>query len=89
MPGGVSQIHQTAFGQHDETLAAGQNPLVHLGLDVLLRAAGRLLQKLHIDFIVEVPDIADDGLILHAHHVLAANDMVVTRGGDEDADYLK
>jgi hypothetical protein len=31
-----------------------------------------------------VADVADDGFIFHAHHVLAGNDLVVAGGGDEN-----
>ena len=62
-------------------------PLSNLWLDVdLLDFSSRehAFQTRHIDFIVEVTDIADDGVVLHLLHVLCGNDIFVTSGGDEN-----
>ena len=39
-------------------------------------------QRVHLDFVVEVADVADDGLILHRLHMLDADDVLVAGGGD-------
>ena len=38
----------------------------------------------HVDLVVEVADVADDGLVLHLRHVLGGDDVPVAGGGDED-----
>eukprot|EP00951_Prasinocladus_malaysianus_P036621 scaffold387188_cov48-Prasinocladus_malaysianus.AAC.1 len=38
----------------------------------------------HVDFVVEVADVADDGVVLHLGHVLGHDDVFVAGGGDED-----
>ena len=35
----------------------------------------------HLDFVVKMPDITDDGLVLHPFHVLAGDNMITSRGG--------
>ena len=35
MASGAAQVHQTAFGQENDSVAAGQGDVVHLGLDVV------------------------------------------------------
>ena len=37
-----------------------------------------------MDFVVEVADVADDGLVLHQLHVFQGDDVFVARGGDVD-----
>ena len=38
----------------------------------------------HLDLVVEVADVADDGLVLHLAHVLERDDVDVAGGGDVD-----
>ena len=38
----------------------------------------------HVDLDVEVADVADDRVVLHLLHVLAADDVAAAGGGDED-----
>ena len=54
---------------------------VDLRLDV-----GRLevAQFRHLDLVVEVADVADDGHVLHLLHVIDGDDVLVAGGGDED-----
>ena len=84
MARGAAKVHQTAFGQHDDAAAGCERPLVHLRLDVQLADAGGVFQVGHFDLVVEVTDIADDGLVLHAFHVLAGDDVVIAGAGDVD-----
>jgi hypothetical protein len=58
-----------------------EDHVVHLRLDVL---PGVLLQRGDVDLVVEVADVADDGLVLHLEHVLFGQDVVVAGAGDED-----
>ena len=43
-------------------MAVGEGVLVHLRLDVELLHALGVVQPAHLDFVVEVADVADDGL---------------------------
>src|SRR5699024_9672468 len=38
----------------------------------------------HINFIIEVTNVANDGLIFHRYHVFDHNDVASARGGNED-----
>ena len=88
VPCGATKVHQAAFGQHkDASLGLVEIPLVELSLDVATLSSTVLLQLLktgHIDLVVEVPDIADDRLVLHLDHVLGGDDVLVARGRHED-----
>ena len=46
-------------------------------------ALGRV-EAVHLDLVVEVADVADDGLVLHPQHVLERDDVAVAGGGDVD-----
>ena len=43
----------------------GEGVFVHLRLDVQLLDALGVVQAVHLDFVVEVADVADDGLVFH------------------------
>jgi len=45
---------------------------------------GHLGQAGHVDLVVEVTDVADDGLVLHLGHVLGRDDVLVAGRGHED-----
>ena len=63
-------------------------PLVHLRLDVHPLDAVDAGQAGHVDLVVEVADVADDRLVLHALHVVRGDDVPVAGGGDEDVGRL-
>ena len=55
--------------------------MIDLRLDLL---PGVVFKRRHVDLVIEVADVADDGLILHFGHVGMCDDLVVTRGRHED-----
>src|SRR3546814_17772779 len=62
-------------------LAVGELDLVDLRLDVVpLHVA----QRIDLDLVVEVADVADDRAVLHRPHVLDRDDVDVAGGGHED-----
>ena len=80
---GTAEINQTTLSEEDDVLAVLESEPVHLRLDVGLQL-GILLQPLDLDLTVEVPDVADDGVILHLHEVFAGDDVLTPSGGHED-----
>src|SRR5690606_5116561 len=84
--GGVAEVHEATLGEHEHTAAGGHSPLVHLWLDLDRLRAGELLQPCHVDLVIEVSDIGDDRLMLHAEQVLDGDDVLVARSRDEDVD---
>ena len=58
-------------------LPLGEGVFVHLRLDgELLHALGGV-QAVHLNLVVEVADVADDGLVFHLRHVLEGDDVAV------------
>ena len=70
MARGAAQIEQTAFGQYQDRVTVREGPFVILCLDIGLDDAVDLGNARHVDFIVEVTDVADDGAIFHVLHVI-------------------
>jgi len=65
-------------------MPVGEAPQVDLRLDRFADHARPVLKTGYVDFVVEVPDVTDHCLMLHVAHLLGADDIATTRGGDED-----
>src|SRR5699024_2815874 len=65
----------------NDAFAVGENDMIDLWLDFF---PGVVFQAGDVDFVVEVTDVAQNRLVLHALHVVIANDVVVAGAGDED-----
>ena len=72
MAGCTAQVDQPTFRQQDDPVAVRQNNVIDLRLDIFPCI---LSHRSDIDFIVEMTDIADDGLIFHLDHVFMRNDL--------------
>src|SRR5258705_1207288 len=84
--GAAAEVHEAPLGEQDDALAVGEDDVVDLRLDVLPLAA---LQAGDVDLVVEVADVADDGVVLHARHVRLGDDVEVAGGGDEDVGLVR
>ena len=84
MAGGTAKVHQSARCQDNHTVAIREHKAVHLWLDVLNLDAREVLQVLHGNLVVEVADVAHDGVVLHLFHVIQSDDFEVASGGSEN-----
>mmetsp|Transcript_32455 Transcript_32455/g.84092 ORF Transcript_32455/g.84092 Transcript_32455/m.84092 type:complete len:454 (-) Transcript_32455:346-1707(-) len=80
----AAQVEQTALRQDDDGVAVGEGELVHLGLDVHALDAGVAHQASHVNLVIEVTNVTDDGVVLHLGHVLGHDDVLVSGGCDKD-----
>merc|ERR1719456_1986005 len=65
VPRGAAKVAQPAGRQNDHAMPVGELEPVHLRLDVLALDPRHLLQLLHLDLVVEVPDVPYDRVVLH------------------------
>ena len=79
---GATQIHETAFRQHENLVPVRETVFVDLGLDVDALHAFSFVEEVDLDFVVEMADVRDDRLILHRLHMFEGDDIHVARGGD-------
>ena len=81
MAGGATQVNKASLGQQQHAAAIGEFDLVDLRLDVVpLEVA----QRLYLHFGIEMPDVADDGAILHGAHVVNGDHVFVAGRSHED-----
>ena len=84
MAGGATEVHQAAFGEHVNAVAGREGILIDLRLDVSADDVLGFVELVDLDLVVEVADVTNDGLVLHLLHMLEADDIEITGGGDVD-----
>mmetsp|Transcript_24665 Transcript_24665/g.51260 ORF Transcript_24665/g.51260 Transcript_24665/m.51260 type:complete len:423 (+) Transcript_24665:294-1562(+) len=77
---GTAQVQEPAGGENDDTVAIWEYEAVNLCLDVLHLDARHSFQLSHLNLVVEVANVADDGIVLHLFHMLQSDDLEVARG---------
>eukprot|EP00736_Rhodelphis_marinus_P007012 Rmarinus@m.17095 len=84
MTSGTAEVEEAALGKDNDAVAVSELIAVHLRLDLeVLDPRGRL-EAGHVDLVVEVTDVANNGVVLHLGHVLGKDDTLVSGGGDKD-----
>ena len=61
--------------------------VVHLQLNVLNLAAWEAFKAVHVDLVVKVPHVTDDGVALHLLHVLRSDDHGIACARDKDVNF--
>ena len=84
--GGASEVEEAALSEDDDGVSILEDELVDLGLDVV--PSGDLHEALHVDLVVEVTDVSNDGVVLHLLHGVGHEDSLVSGSGDEDVGLL-
>lgn len=81
---GTSQVQQTALSQHNDSMAIREDKPVTLRLDVLPLDSLPVHEASHVNFIVKVTNVANNGVVLHLGHVGGHDDVLVASGGHKD-----
>merc|ERR1712117_291793 len=76
----TTQIEQTSCSQDDDTMTIGEHKTIHLRLDVLDLDAWEAFQAGHVNLVVKVANIANNGIVLHVLHVLQSDDVKIPGG---------
>merc|ERR1712137_1009070 len=84
MPCGTAEVAQAARCEHDNAMAIREDESVHLRFDVLNLDAWTTFKCGHFNLIVEVTNVAHDGVVLHLFHSLQSDDLEVASGCDEN-----
>ena len=61
--------------------------VVHLQHSVLKLAAWEALKAVHVDLVVKVPHVTDDGVALHLLHVLLSDDHGIACARNKDVNF--
>src|SRR3989344_1779337 len=72
----ATQIHQASLRKEDDALTVGENDMIHLRLDILPRIR---LEARDVDLVVEMADIAEDGVLFDPVYVFVGDELMVPR----------
>jgi hypothetical protein len=81
MPGGASEVEQPSPHEQQNRMAIGEGPIVELRLDIRADNPGHFRGSRGLDFLIEMPDVSDDCLVLHSRHVVDRNNIAIPNGG--------
>src|SRR5688572_8716573 len=84
MASSAAEVYQTAFSQQDNAMTVREGVDVNLRLNLLFFDPSQVVERIHLDLNVEVPDITYDCRILHRLHMVKGNDVAAAGCGDED-----
>mmetsp|Transcript_26626 Transcript_26626/g.38924 ORF Transcript_26626/g.38924 Transcript_26626/m.38924 type:complete len:203 (-) Transcript_26626:772-1380(-) len=79
---GTTQVQKTTLGQDNDSLSTFKFKTVHLRLDIDPLCC--LHETLHVNFVVKVTNVSNNGIVLHLGHGFHHEDTLVTSRGDED-----
>jgi hypothetical protein len=68
-------------------MAVWKHESINLRFDVLHFDALEFFQFLHLDLVIEMANVANDGIVLHFLHVFQGDDLEIARGSGEDIDF--
>src|SRR5260370_12390824 len=75
-----TELHEPAFGEQENFVAVGECIFIYLRLDAGFLHARRGVERIDLNLVVEVADVATDRLIFHPLHVLECDDLDVAGG---------
>merc|ERR1719201_3357623 len=86
MTGSTAQVQEPTTCQNNHTVPIWEDEAINLRLNVLDLDAREALDACHVDLVVEVANVAHDGIVLHLRHVGYSDDVEVACARAEDVD---
>ena len=77
MTGCATEIHQAAFSQDENLFTISKCVTVELRFNDFLFDRSVTIQRTHLNFVVKMSNIANDGLVLHTFHILESDDIFI------------
>src|SRR3990172_10164857 len=77
----TSKVYQPAFCEQEYGIAFREGIFVNLGFYVQMPDAGIAGKLIYLYFVVEMTDVANDGLVFHHSHMINGNHIAVSGGG--------
>merc|ERR1719331_2827702 len=65
----TAQVQQTSRSKHDHSMPIREDESIHLWFDVFPLDALKLFQASHVNLVIKVTNVANDGIVLHLLHI--------------------
>jgi hypothetical protein len=80
----TAKVEQAAAGKDNDTVTIWELKTIHLRLDVLNLSHEENEEQCHLDLIVKVTNVSNNGIVLHFLHVLQGDDVKIACGCHKD-----
>src|SRR4051812_23044739 len=91
----AAEVHKSAFSKNHDRVTVLKRVLIYSAdrawFDIVLSDSLGLhfaFEPGHVDFEIEVTDVAHDRIVLHERHVLARDDVAAAGGGDKNVAFF-
>ena len=84
MASSASKIHETTTSENNDSVTIRENESINLILDGYNINAWVVLKALHVDLVIEVTNVANNGVVFHLGHVSSHDDLEVSSCSDEN-----
>jgi len=84
MSGGATKIEESSLGKDDDTMSIWEYISINLWLNFGTLDSWVFLKSSHVDLIIEMSNISNDGVVLHLSHMVGHDDSLISCGSDED-----
>merc|ERR1739845_196992 len=84
----TAQIQKTARREHNDTMAIREDKTINAILDVLGLDTGEFLKTLHVNLVVEMPNVSHNGVVLHFGHMFNLDDVEIASCGHKDVNLV-
>jgi len=80
----AAEVEKSALSKNDDTVTIWEFKPVDLWFDFSVLDTWVFLETSHIDLIIEMANVSNDGVVLHLCHMVGHDNTLVSCGGDED-----
>jgi hypothetical protein len=84
MAGGAPKVEKSTLSEHDDSMTVWELESINLWLDLGLLDTWVSLESSHIDFVIKMTNVSNDGVILHLSHMVSHDDSLISSRGNED-----
>lgn len=84
MTSGATKIQKSTFSKHDDTMTIWEFESVYLWFDLDSLNSWISFKSSHVNLIIEMTNVTDDGIVLHLGHVGSHNNSLVSGTCDVD-----
>lgn len=89
MTSGATEVKKSTLSKDDNTMSIWEFESVNLWFNFDIFNSGIFLDSSHVDLIIEMTNVSNDGIVLHLCHMVGHDDALVSGGCDEDVSGVK
>lgn len=89
MTSGATEVKKSTLGKNDNTVTIWEFESINLWFNFGVLDTWIFLETSHVDLIIEMTNVSNDGIVLHLCHMVGHDNTLVSSSGDEDVGGVK